>query len=254
VIDIQGLHKKFGAVEAVRGVSFRAADGTVTGLLGPNGAGKTTVLRMLSGLMRPDAGTIRVDGFDVAADPIGAQKLMGVLPDSSGLYPRLTATEHIEYFGRLHGIDGGELAGRTARLVARLGLGDVAKRRVAGFSQGERTKVALARMLVHEPRNVILDEPTNGLDVMSTRAVRELIVGLRREGRCVLFSSHIMQEVSALCDCIVVIAQGKVVANGTPDELRAMTGRGNLEDAFVALVGLELHDRGLHDRTPEETA
>jgi sodium transport system ATP-binding protein len=239
VIEIQGLHKKFGHVEAVRGVSFGAADGTVTGLLGPNGAGKTTVLRMLSGLMRPDTGTILVDGADVAADPIGAQKLMGVLPDSSGLYPRLTGIEHIEYFGRLHGIDGSELAQRVARLVGRLGLGNVAKRRVAGFSQGERTKVALARMLVHEPRNVILDEPTNGLDVMSTRAVRELIVGLRREGRCVVFSSHIMQEVSVLCDRIVVIAQGKVVADGTPDELRANTGRSNLEDAFVALAGLE---------------
>ena len=158
-----------------------------------------------------------VDGFDVAADPIGAQKLMGILPDSSGLYPRLTAIEHIEYSGGCTASKGLELTRRTERLVARLGLQDVAKRRVSGFSQGERTKVALARMLVHEPRNVILDEPTNGLDVMSTRAVRELIVGLRREGRCVLFSSHIMQEVSVLCDRIVVIAQGKVVAvSGTP--------------------------------------
>jgi sodium transport system ATP-binding protein len=239
VIELQGLHKKFGAVEAVRGVSLKAADGTVVGLLGPNGAGKTTVLRMLSGLMRPDAGIIRVDGADVVADPIGAQKLMGILPDSCGLYPRLTAIEHIEYFGRLHGIGGAELSERTAGLVSRLGLGEVAKRRVSGFSQGERTKVALARMLVHQPRNVILDEPTNGLDVMSTRAVRELISGLRRDGCCVLFSSHIMQEVSALCDRIVVIAQGRVVADGTSDELRSITGKGNLEDAFVALVGLE---------------
>jgi sodium transport system ATP-binding protein len=239
VIEIQGLYKKFGAVEAVRGVSLKAADGTVVGLLGPNGAGKTTVLRMISGLMRPDAGTIRVDGADVVADPIAAQKLMGILPDSCGLYPRLTAIEHIEYFGRLHGIDGAELAQRTGRLVARLGLGEVAKRRVSGFSQGERTKVALARMLVHQPRNVILDEPTNGLDVMSTRAVRELISGLRRDGCCVLFSSHIMQEVSALCDRIVVIAQGRMAADGTPDELRSITGHSNLEDAFVALSGLE---------------
>jgi sodium transport system ATP-binding protein len=242
VIEIQGLRKTFGAVAAVRDVSFNAADGTVVGLLGPNGAGKTTTLRMLSGLMRPDAGTIRVDNADVVADPIGAQSHMGLLPDSRGLYPRLTPIEHIEYFGRLHGIEGPALAERTRTLVARLGLTDVANRRVSGFSQGERTKVALARALVHQPRNVILDEPTNGLDVMSTRAMREVIRGLRRDGCCVLFSSHIMQEVSALCDRIVVIAQGTVVAEGTPDELRSVTGRDNLEDAFVALAGLETEE------------
>jgi sodium transport system ATP-binding protein len=242
MIEIQGLRKSFGAVEAVRDVSFRAADGTVVGLLGPNGAGKTTTLRMLSGLMRPDAGTIRVDHTDVVADPIGAQTFMGLLPDSRGLYPRLTPVEHIEYFGRLHGIDGPALAERTQALLARLALTEVANRRVSGFSQGERTKVALARALVHQPRNVILDEPTNGLDVMSTRAMRELIRGLRRDGCCVLFSSHIMQEVSALCDRIVVIAHGTVVADGTPEELRSQTGHDNLEDAFVALSGLEAEE------------
>jgi sodium transport system ATP-binding protein len=242
MIEIRGLRKSFGAVEAVRGVSFDAGDGTVVGLLGPNGAGKTTTLRMLSGLMRPDAGTIRVDNADVVADPIGAQTHMGLLPDSRGLYPRLTPIEHIEYFGRLHGIDGPALAERTKALIARLGLHELANRRVSGFSQGERTKVALARALVHQPRNVILDEPTNGLDVMSTRAMREVIRGLRRDGCCVLFSSHIMQEVSALCDRIVVIAQGTVVADGTPDELRSLTGRDNLEDAFVALSGLETEE------------
>jgi sodium transport system ATP-binding protein len=242
VIEIRGLRKKFGEVEAVRDVSFNALDGTVVGLLGPNGAGKTTTLRMLSGLMRPDAGTIRVDDVDVVADPIGAQKRMGLLPDSRGLYPRLTPVEHIEYFGRLHGIDGGALTAQVSALMERLGLNELANRRVSGFSQGERTKVALARALVHRPRNVILDEPTNGLDVMSTRAMRDLIRGLRRDGCCVLFSSHIMQEVSALCDRIVVIAQGKVVADGTPDQLRSLTGRDNLEDAFVALSGLEVEE------------
>jgi sodium transport system ATP-binding protein len=239
VIEIRGLRKKFGAVEAVRDVTFSAADGTVVGLLGPNGAGKTTTLRMLSGLMRADAGTIRVDNVDVVADPIGAQTHMGLLPDSRGLYPRLTPMEHIEYFGRLHGIDGPALTARAKALMTRLGLSELAHRRVSGFSQGERTKVALARVLVHEPRNVILDEPTNGLDVISTRSMRDLIKGLRRDGCCVLFSSHIMQEVSALCDRIVVIAQGKVAADGTPDELRRLTGHDNLEDAFVALSGLE---------------
>jgi len=239
VIEIRGLRKKFGTIEAVRDVSFSASDGTVVGLLGPNGAGKTTTLRMLSGLMKPDAGTIRVDNIDVVADPIGAQKHMGLLPDSRGLYPRLTPMEHIDYAGRLHGLDGPTLSARARTLVTRLGLNEMADRRVSGFSQGERTKVALARALVHQPRNVILDEPTNGLDVMSTRTMRDLIRELRRDGCCVLFSSHIMQEVSALCDRIVVIAQGKVAADGTPDHLRSLTGRENLEDAFVALSGLE---------------
>lgn len=242
MIEIRELRKKFGAVEAVRDVSFSAADGTIVGLLGPNGAGKTTTLRMLSGLMRPDAGAIRVDDRDVVADPIGVQTHMGLLPDSRGLYPRLTPVEHIEYFGRLHGIDGPALTARTKALVTRLDLTEIADRHVSGFSQGERTKVALARALVHQPRNVILDEPTNGLDVMSTRAMRALIRELRREGCCVLFSSHIMQEVSALCDRIVVIAQGRVTADGTPDELRKITGRDSLEDAFVLLSGLEAEE------------
>jgi sodium transport system ATP-binding protein len=242
MIEIRGLRKKFGAVEAVRDVSFSASDGTVVGLLGPNGAGKTTTLRMLSGLMRPDAGTILVDNVDVVADPIGAQIHMGLLPDSRGLYPRLTPIEHIEYFGRLHGIDGNALTARAKALLTLLGLNELAGRRVGGFSQGERTKVALARALVHQPRNVILDEPTNGLDVMSTRTMRELIRGLRRDGCCVLFSSHIMQEVSALCDRIIVIAQGTVLADGTPDELRRLTGHENLEDAFVALAGRETEE------------
>ena len=239
MIHVERLYKRFGTVEAVRGVTFRADDGLVTGLLGPNGAGKTTALRMLSGLMRPDEGAIRVDGIDVVTDPLAAQTQMGLLPDSRGLYPRLTPREHIRYFGRLHGLNGSALEERATGLLVRLGLESVADRRVGGFSQGERTKVALARALVHQPRNVILDEPTNGLDVMSTRAMRSLIRSLRQDGYCVLFSSHIMQEVSALCDHIVVIAQGTVVADGTPDELRRRTGRSDLEDAFVALAGLE---------------
>ena len=239
MIVIQGVRKHFGHVEAVRNVTFSAADGTVIGLLGHNGAGKTTTLRMLSGLMRPDAGTITVDGADVMANPAAAQQSMGLLPDSRGLYPRLTPREHISYFGELHGMSGARIRERSEVLLKRLGLEAIADRRVAGFSQGERTKVALARALVHAPRNVILDEPTNGLDVMSTRAMRTLIRGLRQDGCCVVFSSHIMQEVSALCDRIVVIAQGTVVADGTPDDLRALTGKTDLEDAFVALSGLE---------------
>ncbi|MGE3177272.1 MAG: ATP-binding cassette domain-containing protein [Vicinamibacterales bacterium] len=236
MIRLDGVHKRFGSVEAVRNVGFTASDATVTGLLGPNGAGKTTTLRLLSGLLSPGGGRIEVDGADVVADPIGVQARMGILPDARGLYPRLTPREHIRYFGELHGLRGAALRQRTDELVQRLGLEGIADRPVAGFSQGERTKVALARAIVHAPRHVILDEPTNGLDVMSTRAMRELIRGLRQDGCCVLFSSHIMQEVSALCDRIVVIAHGTVVADGTPDDLRRQAGRGDLEDAFVALA------------------
>ncbi len=239
MIQIENLHKRFGEVRAVDGVSFTAADGAVTGLLGPNGAGKTTVLRMLYTLMRPDEGRILVDGLDAVTDPQGARLRLGVLPDQSGLYPRLTAREHIRYFGELQGITGADLANRTEHLLKMLDMTAIADRRVAGFSHGERTKTALARAIVHNPKNVLLDEPTNGLDVMSTRAVREIIRKLKGDGHTVLFSSHVMQEVSALCDTIVVIARGKIVASGSPDDLRQQTGHQNLEDAFVALSGLD---------------
>ena len=239
MIQVDGIRKRFGTVTAVDGVSFAANDGAITGLLGPNGAGKTTTLRMLYGVMRPDDGHIQVDSVDAVASPQDAQTRLGVLPDGFGLYPRLTALEHIEYFGELHGITGARLQQRARELIDLLDMGAIANRRTGGFSHGERTKVALARALVHDPRNVLLDEPTNGLDVMSTRAVRHIVRRLRDQGRCVLFSSHVMQEVSALCDSIVVIASGHVVANGTPNELRYQTGQDNLEDAFVALAGLE---------------
>jgi sodium transport system ATP-binding protein len=239
MIRVEDLHKRFGDVRAVDGVTFTAADGAVTGLLGPNGAGKTTTLRMLYTLMRPDHGRIVVDDVEAVGDPQGARLRLGVLPDQSGLYPRLTAREHIEYFGQLQGITGADLRSRTEHLLKMLDMTAIADRRVAGFSHGERTKTALARAIVHNPRNVLLDEPTNGLDVMSTRAVREIIRRLKGEGHMVLFSSHVMQEVSALCDTIVVIAHGRIVASGSPDDLRALTGRDNLEDAFVALTGLE---------------
>jgi len=239
VIRVDGIRKRFGTVTAVDNVSFEAHDGTITGLLGPNGAGKTTTLRMLYAVMKPDAGQIMVDSVDAVAVPQEAQTRLGVLPDGFGLYPRLTAREHIEYFGELHGISGTRLQQRAHELLEMLDMSAIADRRTGGFSHGERTKVALARALVHDPQNVLLDEPTNGLDVMSTRAVRHIVRKLRDQGRCVLFSSHVMQEVSALCDSIVVIASGRVVAHGTPNELRNQTGQDSLEDAFVALAGLE---------------
>ena len=239
MIEVRDLHKAFGKVTAVDGVGFRANDGQITGLLGPNGAGKTTTLRMLYTLLRPDRGQVMVDGVDASVDPEAVRRKLGVLPDSRGLYKRLTSRENIRYFGRLHGIDDATIAARTQTLVDALDMGDIIDRRTEGFSQGQRVKTAIARALVHDPRNVILDEPTNGLDVMATRAMRRFLHQLRDEGRCVLFSSHIMQEVAALCDRIVIIAHGRVVAEGTADELRAQTGESNLEDAFVKAIGTE---------------
>ncbi|HEY5569779.1 MAG TPA: ATP-binding cassette domain-containing protein [Gammaproteobacteria bacterium] len=243
MIEVKGLGKCFGSVRAVQDISFRAEDACVTGLLGPNGAGKTTTLRILTGLMSPDTGSVSVDGCDVGTDPFAVQSRIGVLPDSRGLYPRLTPREHIDYFGRLQGVAEATLKARREELIAVLGLTELGDRRVAPFSHGERNKVALARALIHDPHNVVLDEPTHGLDVASTRTIRALIGTLRERGRCLLFTSHVMQEVEALCDRIVVIARGAVVAEGTPDSLRERTGCDNLEDAFVALVGLESNDR-----------
>ncbi|HYG69386.1 MAG TPA: ATP-binding cassette domain-containing protein [Anaeromyxobacteraceae bacterium] len=239
MIALEGVKKRFGPVEALRGVSFEVPDGRITGLLGPNGAGKTTALRLVYGALAPDAGRVVVDGIEVSRDRAAAQRRLGILPHAQGLYPRLTAREHVHYYGRLHGLDGAALARRADALVEGLDMRSFADRRAEGFSQGQRVKVALARALVHDPRNVVLDEPTNGLDVAATRAVRRLLSRLRDEGRCILFSSHVMQEVSALCDRVVVIARGEVVAEGTPDELRRATGKDSLEDAFVAAIGTE---------------
>ncbi|WP_347260307.1 ATP-binding cassette domain-containing protein [Rudaea sp.] len=246
MIEVRNLHKTFGSgakkVIAVDGVSFVARDGEITGLLGPNGAGKTTTLRCLYTLMRPDSGQVLVDGVDAAADPLAVRRNLGVLPDARGLYKRLTARENIAYFGRLHGLDEATIRARSDAAIRALEMDDIAERRTEGFSQGQRVKTAIARALVHDPKNVILDEPTNGLDVMATRAMRTFLKQLKGEGRCVLFSSHIMQEVAALCDRIVVIARGRVVADESPDALRAQTGEANLEDAFVKLIG---SDEGL---------
>ena len=239
MIEARDLHKAFGAVKAVDGVSFIARDGEITGLLGPNGAGKTTALRMLYTLMAPDRGQVLVDGIDAAVDPLGVRRQLGVLPDARGLYKRLTARENIDYFGRLHGLPDSVLREQRDVLIAALEMADIADRRTEGFSQGQRVKTAIARALVHNPRNVILDEPTNGLDVMATRALRQFMAKLKAEGRCVLFSSHIMQEVAMLCDRIVVIARGHVVADETPDALREQTGEANLEDAFVKIIGTD---------------
>ena len=237
MIRVERLAKRFGNVEAVRDVSFEAADGRITGMLGPNGAGKSTTLRILYTMLRPDCGSAHIDGIDVLADPLAARRASGVLPHSAGIYPHLTARENIDFYGRLHGLAAPLRARRVTELVAELGMRDFADRRAKGFSQGQRTKVALARALVHSPRNVLLDEPTNGLDVMATRALRELILGLKAAGHCVLFSSHVMQEVAALCDDIIIIDHGRVIGNGTAAAIRAQFGGVSMEEAFVNALG-----------------
>ena len=239
MIEVIDLKKNFGTVQAVCGVTFSAIDGHITGLLGPNGAGKSTTLRIISTVLAPGAGTVKVDGVDVLTHDNGARMRLGVLPHMSGLYPRLTARENIRYYGELNGISGPALKARIDELVEMLEIGDFADRPAKGFSQGQKIKVALARAMVHGPKNLVLDEPTNGLDVMATRALRALIRKLKDAGHCVLFSSHVMQEVAALCDDIVIIAHGTIVAHGTPDELRKQTGESDLEEAFVKLVGEE---------------
>ncbi len=239
MIRVEHLHKSFGKICAVNDVSFLVPDGKIVGLLGPNGAGKTTTLRMLYTLLTPDSGTALVDGFDIKTQALQVQRCIGVLPDARGLYPRLTARENIRYYGRLHGMNGSTLEQQIDALVKLLDMHDIADRHTDGFSSGERLKVAIARSLVHNPKNVLLDEPTTGLDVMTTRAMRDVVRRLRNEGKCVLFTSHVMQEVTALCEFIIVIAHGNIVAEGTMEELKMKTGQANLEDAFVAAIGTE---------------
>jgi sodium transport system ATP-binding protein len=245
MIAVDALQKAFGKareIHAVQGVTFDARDGEITGLLGPNGAGKTTLLRMIATLVVPDAGHARVGGLDVVADRYAVRRRIGVLSDARGLYQRLTARENVRYFGRLHGLSGRALDARIDALFATLGLTALAERRTAGFSQGEKMKVAIARALVHDPDTILLDEPTNGLDIMSVRTLRDELRALRTQGKCLLFSSHVMQEVAALCDRIVVLAHGRIVAAGTSEQLIARAGTQGLEDAFVALIG---SDEGL---------
>jgi len=236
VIEVEGLHKQFGAVRALDGVSFAAGDGKITGLLGPNGAGKSTCLRILATVIKPDGGKARIGGVDLGADSLRARRSLGVLPHSSGLYQNLTARENIHYYGRLHGLPDADVKRRTGALLERLDLGAIADRRAKGFSQGERTKVALARSLIHDPQHLLLDEPTNGLDVMATRHLRDWLRELRAQGRCVLLSSHVMQEVEALVDELVIIAAGRVTLTGTPGGLAARFPGKSLEEIFVEAV------------------
>jgi len=238
MIVVDNLCKQFGAVQALDGVSFSALDGRITGLLGANGAGKSTTLRIISAVVRGDSGSARVDGLDCAGDAIGVRRQLGVLPHACGVYPNLTARENIHYFAELNGLTRAQCEERIERWCAQLQMGEFIDRRAKGFSHGQKLKVALARALIHAPRNVILDEPTSGLDVAGTRALRDVIRSLRDQGCCVLISSHIMQEVSALCDDVVIIAHGRVVMTGAPSDIVAQVGGRDLEEAFMRVSSL----------------
>ena len=236
MIEVKNLSKRFGDVVAVDNLSLQAQDGRITGLLGPNGAGKTTTLRTLYGLQKPDKGNAFIDDIDVTQDLVRAASKMGIFPDSIGLYDRLTCREHLEFYGEMHGLNGAALNEAILRTQQYFDIEDLLERKCKGFSHGQQMKVALSRALIHEPKNLILDEPTNGLDVMSIRMLRELLRQLRDEGKCILFSSHVMQEVTALCDHIYIMAGGQVIAAGTPDELCEKAEKETLEDAFVTLI------------------
>jgi sodium transport system ATP-binding protein len=242
MIEARGLYKRFGAVDAVVDVSFAAHDGQITGLLGPNGAGKSTCLRMLYGVLAPDGGAASIDGIDIRGETSTARARLGVLPHATGLYANLTARENIAYFGALQGMDVGRIRARTTDLARLLDMEGFIERRARGFSQGQRIKVALARALVHDPQNLVLDEPTNGLDVMAIRNLRDLLLSLKGEGRCILLSSHVMQEVAALCDRVIIIGQGRVLAADTPAAIRERGGLDSLEEGFLRVLGGE--DRG----------
>lgn len=232
--------KKKERVVAVKSVSFRAEDGKITGLLGANGAGKSTTLRMLVSLLQPDGGGASVDGWDTVKNKLQVRQGIGYLPHNSGIYPRLTARENIQYFAELAGLAPPLASQRTDELVRQLAMEAFADRRAEGFSQGQRTKVALARALVHKPKNLILDEPSNGLDVISTRSLRKILKQLRDEGHCILVSSHIMQEISHLCDHIAIINEGEVVLEGSIESILQSTGQEDFEDAFVVAIGESL--------------
>jgi sodium transport system ATP-binding protein len=236
MIQADSLRKSFGGRHALDGLTFSASDGAITGLVGPNGSGKTTTLRLITSLFRADSGRVLVDGVDPSQYPMSVRRRIGALTDGLGNYGRLTTREHIWYFGQLRGMSAAELKPRTRYLLDLFDMHEMADRRAQGFSQGERMKLALARAMVNDPPNILLDEPANGLDVRSARALRSLLERLRDTGKCVLLCSHMMAEVSIVCDSVIVIARGKAVAQGTPAELVRATNAGSLEEAFVELT------------------
>jgi len=254
MIIVKELAKTYGDVHAVRDVTFHADDAQITTLLGANGSGKTTTLRAISGLLKTDKGSVTVDDILVAEDAMSAQRRLGVFPDSFGLYPRLTTREHLVYFAELHGLTGQRLEDAIDEVTETLNLADILDRRTEGFSQGQRMKVALARAILHKPSNIVLDEPTRGLDVMNIRLLRRILLDLKESGHCVLLSSHVMAEVEALSDHVVIMADGVVCAEGSPEELVKQTGQPNLEEAFVTLTEQNQHAHEVAEKNSQGEA
>lgn len=236
MIKVEQLSKKFGDVQALQQLSFQANDGEITGILGPNGAGKTTCLRTIYGLLKADSGSASIDGVNASSDPLLARSKLGIFPDKFGLYERLSAYEQIDYFASLHGMKGKTKQQAIERVIEQLGIQDLAARRSTGFSQGQRMKVTLAQALVHQPQNLILDEPSRGLDIMSSRILRDYLLEQKQQGRCIVFSSHVMQEIVSLCDKVVIVANGKLAAQGSPQQLCQQMGETELEEAFVKII------------------
>jgi sodium transport system ATP-binding protein len=234
MIEVQGLEKSFDSRLVVKRLSFQAPDGAITGLLGANNAGKTTTLRMICGVLKPDSGTLLID--EVALDSLGRQRRLGALLDHIGVYSRLTVRENLTYFGRLRGMLPTVLEKRVNEAISILGLQSIADRRTFGFSQGERMKTALGRAILHSPQHLLLDEPTNGLDIPTVRSLRELLRRLRDAGACIVFSSHVLEEVRALCDSVVIISNGRLIAQGSQTEICSETNTDSMEEAFVKLT------------------
>lgn len=233
MLVVENLTRRFGEVTAVDGVSFAVRGGEVVGLLGPNGAGKTTTLRMIAGILPPDAGRVLLDGRPVADDPIAAKAAIGFLSGDTQLYQRLTPREVLTYFGRLYAIPRRPLRERVEALLGQLEMGSFADRPCGGLSSGQRQRANIARAFLHRPPLLILDEPTSSLDIVSGQFIVETIAREREAGRAVLFSTHIMSEAEYLCDRLLLLHQGRIVDRGPLPELLERSGQANLTDAFL---------------------
>ncbi len=238
-VAVRGLRKRFGEKEAVAGIDLDIAAGSLAGLVGPNGAGKTTSLSMMTGLLRPDAGEVLINGLDVWQDPPAAKAIIGVVPAEVRLFERLSGEELLEYAGRLRGMPADEARSRAAQLLDVLDLAEDASRLVADYSTGMRKKAALGCALIHNPSVLFLDEPLEGVDPVSADVIRRLLKRFTESGSTVLFSSHVMELVEQVCDHVSIIDKGKIVASGTTDQVR---GGKTLQRAFIDLVGPRAHD------------
>ncbi len=241
-IEIQGLEKRFGETTALGGLTLRIAEGELFGLLGPNGAGKSTTINILCGLLEPTAGRALVGGHPLPDEARAVKEMIGVCPQDFSIFPHLTGRENVLLFGDLYGVPRDELRARADRILNRLGLDGEADRRVKGYSGGMKRRISLATALIGDPRIAFLDEPTTGLDPQSRHAVWEFIRGLKERRRTVVLTTHYMEEAEALCDRVAIIDHGKLIALGTPAELRAQHGAKDLEQVFLKLTGRRIRE------------